>query len=280
MAYNVKLKKHANGELQLCLYSSPLVSKEPNYYEDDVERVIDGYERNPFDNKLSKIVDDLSELDVVRHATEEENERRSFNRTKNKIHDYSRAVQWEYFVTFTFNPEKVDRFDYDECSRLIRQWLHNQRRNAPELQYLIVPEMHKDGAWHFHGLLANVGKMKFKDSGKRTKDKQIIYNMGTWSYGFTTAIEIYNTHGASKYLCKYITKDLCKATKGKYRYFASNNLPTPEITTFLLMPDEDVEEFVQMIADSYGVEVVHKSSPRTNGAYVDVDYYELQEREL
>ncbi len=269
-AYNVRLIEYPNGEIQIRRYSSPLVRKEPNDYEEELD-----FDLNPFTGKKTKEVNGFEDL-IIRHAAQEENETRSYNRTKNKIHEYSRCVNWEKFITFTFNEEKVDRYNFDECSRVVRQWLHNQRRNAPELQYLLVPETHKDGAFHFHGLLANTGNMKFKDSGKRTKDKRVVYNMSTWSYGFTTAVDVYNTHGVSKYIGKYITKELCGLTKSKNRYFVSSNMPKPSFSSFLVSDNDDFNELLDMLCNSFEVEVVHVSQPRIQGAYVDVDYYELQ----
>lgn len=270
-AYNVRIIEYPNGEIQLRRYSSPITHKEP--CETDVDRICDF---NPFDYKTIREVDNLD--DVLK--TQEDNEVRSYNRTKNKIYEYSRCVKWEKFITLTFNEQKVDRYNFDECSRIARQWLHNQRKNAPELQYLLVPELHKDGAFHFHGLLANTGKMKFKDSGKRTKDKRVVYNMSAWSNGFTTAVDVYNTHGVSKYIGKYITKELCGLTKGKNRYYVSSNMPTPKQSVFLVADDNDFSELLEMLVNSFGVEVKHVSQPRTFGAFVDVDYYELQEREV
>lgn len=273
--YNVKVIHYPNGEMQLRHYSTPLVLKESSPYEEEhQEREYENYERNPFDNKLSRIVDDFAELDSIT----KENERRSYNRTKQNIFAYSRCALWEKFVTFTFNGDLVDRYNFDECSKLVRQWLHNQRRNAPDLQYLIVPELHKDGAIHFHGLLAQTENMIFKDSGKRTKDKKIIYNMSKWKYGFTTAIDVYNVHGVSKYIGKYITKELCDITKGKHRYFVSNNLQEPTKETFLVSAEE-FNGFLIMYTDSLGVEIKHISKPRIEHSFVDVDYYELQELE-
>lgn len=275
-AYNVRTIEYPNGEVQVRRYSSPLVRKEPDFYEKwdyDPEK----YEISPFDGQLYRIVDEFKP-DTKRHATPEENAIRSYNRTKQKIYEYSRCVNWEKFITLTFNPEKVDRYDFSECSKKARQWLHNQRRNAPDLQYLLVPEHHKDGAWHFHGLLANTGSMSFVDSGKRTPDGKTVYNMGAWSYGFTTATEVSDTHSISKYIGKYITKDLCNLTKGKQRYFVSSNLPQPTVSSFLVADDDDFNDLLETLANSYGVEVVHVSKPRTHGAFVDVDYYELQER--
>lgn len=271
--YNVKAIQYPNGEIQLRRYSSPLVLREENCYEKDMEFFYEpalDFDANPFTGKKTKEVDDFAMLDKLR----EENARRSYNRTKQSIFSYSRCASWEKFVTMTFNGQFVDRYNYDECSKLLRTWLKNQRRNAPDLQYLFVPEYHKDGAIHFHGLMANTGSIQFVDSGKRTKDKKTIYNISKWKYGFTTAIDVYNTHGVSKYLAKYITKELCDLTSGKHRYFASNNLEQPRAETFLV-DDVEFPEFLDMYINSYGVEVKHISRPRVEHAFLDVDYYEL-----
>ena len=39
----------------------------------------------------------------------------SMKRAKQKIYDLSRANEWEYFVTLTFDPNKVHRYDYTDC---------------------------------------------------------------------------------------------------------------------------------------------------------------------
>lgn len=274
-AYNVKVIQYPNGEVQVRRYSTPLEHKEPNEYEEDI-RI--GYELDPFTFRPLKVVDDFDDLPDSSHATKEENEIRSFNRTKQKIHEYSRCIKWEKFITITFAPEKINRYDYSECSKTVRQWLHNQRRNAPDLQYLLVPELHQDGAIHFHGLLANIGKIKFKDSEKRTKDNRPIYNMSAWANGFTTATDVTNTHSVSKYIGKYITKELCATTSGQQRYFVSQNMPTPDISTFIVDNDDDFNDLLETLNNSLSTETVYVSKPRKKYAFVDVDYYELQER--
>ena len=272
--YNVKAIHYPNGETQLRRYSQPLNLRESNPYEvEQTEREFINFEYNPFDNKLTRKVYNFEDVEKL----EKENAERSFKRTVQQIHTLSRCSLWEYFVTFTFNSQQVDRYNFDETSRLVRQYLRNQRRNAPALRYLVVPEQHKDGAFHFHALISNTGNIEFADSGKKTRDKKIIYNLAKWKYGFTTAIEVYNTHGASKYLAKYISKELCDLTKGKHRYFVSNNLDKP-IADLFLMPDQEFELFLEPYANSLGKEIKHVSKPRNNCGFVDVDYYELQER--
>ena len=82
--------------------------------------------------------------------------------------------------------------------------------------YLIVPEYHKDGAIHFHGLVA--GNLNFVDSGHQDKKGHVIYNMPQWSLGYSTAIELYgNRQCVASYITKYITKDF-KKIFGKFYY--------------------------------------------------------------
>ena len=288
--YNTKLLIYPNGSAQIRKYSKPLkakqykqnienfsyqeeciLSKGGSVWKNKVEYVMNPFDKSivpnvrAFEDKEEKI---SNESDIIH----------SKNRTVNKIHSYSRCVKWEWFLTITFCKEKVNRYDYEECSRLLRSWLHNQRRNAPDLQYLIVPEQHKDGAWHFHGLLANTGKIKFVDSGKKKKGKK-IYNMSKWANGFTEASKVVSFHAVSKYISKYITKSLCEMTKGKQRYFVSQNMPAPKEFTFLF--DDNTEDFIQFastLSDSLGYDVVYVSECKNDNAFVGVDYFELQDR--
>lgn len=307
-----------------CFSGEPFIDKSFSYgritgtFHDGVLRKRDGiteefYTRNPFDGKivLSKGHFNISKKDKSneKRDTSKTNFFHSANRAKNKIFEYGRCCCWEWFVTFTFSKDKVnDRYNYDECSKLIRKWLNNQRRNAPSLFYLIVPEQHKDGAWHFHGLLSNTGKINFSESGRKKRGK-IIYNMSKWSYGFTTATKVTDTNAVSKYIGKYITKDLCEATKGKHRYFVSANMDKPETSTFFIDGVRDLSEeelsvyndiskpedrisflrnifhkeedmnffsFLEKIVDSLGQKIVHVSSSGSEHSFVDVNYFELQ----
>ena len=107
-------------------------------------------------------------------------------------------------------------------------WLHRQRSHSPNLKYLIVPEFHKDGALHFHALLANFNG-RLKDSKKR-QNGRIVYNMTGYRARFTTAVPINHNKGAvSNYIKKYITKDM-PLIHGRKRYWLSQNLTRPTTT--------------------------------------------------
>lgn len=274
MGYNLKIIEYPNGEIQTRYYSTPMISsKESDYYESPHH---DDYLRNPFCVEKVREVEDISDLDR-RELSEEEkeyNRYRNFNRTKQMVFDYARCGNWDWFITLTFSGDKVDRYDFDECSKKARKWLNNQRRYAPNLMYLLVPEQHKDGAWHFHGLLANTGDMKFIDSGKKDKGNP-IYNMVKWQFGFTTATKVQDIHKVAKYIGKYITKSLCDITPGKKRYFPSQNLPLPKVSTMLVESDEDYENVMEMLCSSKGKEIAHVSRTRAESVYTQVVYTEL-----
>lgn len=163
----------------------------------------------------------------------------SLRRAKQSIYDIAALNDWSYFITLTIDKEKADRYNAKALAKPIAKWLQNmvQRRS---LKYLIVPELHKDGAIHFHGLVS--GDLNMIDSGTRrvsghkkplklstlkrqrideTKT-QTVYNISDFKLGFSSAIPIYGEREAlSRYMTKYITKDLSKIF-GNY-YFAGGH---------------------------------------------------------
>lgn len=159
------------------------------------------------------------------------NRARSVRRTKQMIYDYAISNHWEWFITMTFDGAKVDRYDYAEVSGVMSRWLQSQRKNnAPGLKYMLVPEQHEDGAWHFHGLLSNCGKMKFKDLGfidKKSGRQQ--YRIPSFRSGRTNAQVIGDSDKAVNYITKYVTKESDGLLRGKKRYWNSQNLELPEV---------------------------------------------------
>ena len=131
----------------------------------------------------------------------------------------------ELFVTITFDPEKVDRSNYYDVTKRLSFWLKNiKKRYAPDLTYLLVPELHKDKkSFHFHGLFANIGDMTMLKSGLE-KDGNTIYNVNDYKLGFSAATRVKDNSKVCSYISKYITKELCTVTEGKKRYWASRNL--------------------------------------------------------
>lgn len=264
IGYNVKIQEFYNGEVKFSIYPEGInyvPDEYKSYFENErIERKLqesqEGYIFNPFTEKIEKLEEfESAEIELQRKA---HSERVSLTRSKNKIHDLARSETWEYFVTLTYDNDKVDRYDYNECLKKCRVWLNNQRRSySHDLAYIFVPEKHKDGAYHFHGLIANVGNMKFVDSGRvaigknavtrtdKNKSYPTIYNLGGWRFGWSTATKVKDSFKATNYITKYVTKDICADLKGKHRYIASKNLHEP-IELELLLSPYDCDRYVQM----------------------------------
>lgn len=159
----------------------------------------------------------------------------SLMRTKTRLTDYTLANDFDLFATFTFNPELVDSFNYDEAKSKMSKWLNNARRYSPDMKYLIVAELHKSGRIHFHALMKDyLGTL---EDTKRTKNGRKIYNISNWGYGWSTGIKIDNIHKVSTYIQKYVTKDMLKVGNKK-RYWASRNLIKPVVDYNVNMVEE------------------------------------------
>lgn len=196
----------------------------------------------PFTGEAVRVVDDFEQL-------AEESARSSRNRTINRLYYLARSNYWDWFVTLTFNPEKVARYNFDSCVKKLSKWLNNCKLKCPDMCYLVVPELHLDGAWHFHGLFYNCDDLGFIDSGKFDKKGNRIYNIGLYKFGWTTATRVTDLEKVSKYICKYVTKEMCSHSKGRKRYWASRNLCEAEVEEFIVTKSER-QELLEELADS------------------------------
>lgn len=156
----------------------------------------------------------------------------SLKRTKTLVKDYVACNDFEYFCTFTFNPKLVDSFSYSACYSKISVWIHHQRERSRlagrEFKYLVIPEKHKSGRWHFHALISGyTGSLR--PSGVYTRAFNPVYNITSFRSGFTTAVRISSKEGVANYVAKYITKDFIKKFNQR-RFFASRNLLRPTKT--------------------------------------------------
>lgn len=267
--YNMRRYIYANSE-QIRFYRKPVIREEKNeeeksWYYNDWHKLPDD-----FDWKTLKAISDQNmellknkKIEIVEEVVEEKendeeelvNERSkkvASNRAKNKVYELARANSWDWFLTFTFDREKVDSSNYDVTLKKIRKWLNHQRdRYAPELKYIIIPELHADKVhYHFHGLLADCGSMVFTDSGHKKLGKP-IYNLTGFKFGFTTATKVEDTGRVASYIVKYMTKELNDSLYNRHRYLASRNLKKPEIVEYNLTPDQWVD-MVACISDDIG----------------------------
>ena len=180
----------------------------------------------------------LEDLEWAKLMKHERSVRESSKRSKQMIYQLARANMWEYFITLTFDRTVVDSSDYSVVTKYIGQLFHNFRTFAPDLKYLLVPELHSDHIhYHIHGLISNIGSLKFVNSGHKDLTGNIIYNISNYHGGFSTATAVKDVHKVSSYISKYITKSLTESLLGKRRYWASKNLDKPIVKQYNMETD-------------------------------------------
>lgn len=227
MSYNFKVWNYGNGLKQVRMYNMTVKTDFEREKKDDEE-----LEFNPFTQQYEK---------VERFVDTERSQTVSNYRAKQKIYELARSNEWEYFLTLTF---AKDRYNFEVLTKRLSVWISNIKRDyAPDMKYIFVPELHKDGALHFHGIVSDIGSLPLVDSGHKDKDGKIIYNIDCYKMGFTTATKVTDSGRVASYLTKYITKDLMSYSKGKKKYWASRNLKKPNICEYHI-ESELIEQFL------------------------------------
>lgn len=171
---------------------------------------------------------------------------KSIARTKTTISDYILCNDFDHFATFTFDQKKIgskNRYSFLYCANKLSEWLrteqqHHKRKYSTGFRYLIVPEQHKDGAWHFHAIIGGyLGPtpdfLSKKNSYLLTRErKQSSLRtrkfIQRYALGRNEIQPIKDKNRLSNYIKKYITKSLI-SLPGKKRYWCSRNLQKPRI---------------------------------------------------
>lgn len=261
---NVKFFHYATG-VQMRVYSKPLILNADNSNDIYDDCFFDDSSSNDFECDLRND-EELADFKAHKSLLS------SRSRTMQAIYSIARANMWDYFLTLTFDPAKIDSTNYDVVVKAVSVWLSNLRRIAPDFKYILVPELHADGKkWHIHGLLADIGDLKKRlvDSGKVKNDCK-IYNMDIWKYGFSTVSEIKDSGKASSYISKYITKEMLVHLKFRKHYWASRNcLKMNDVMSINYMLPEEIEEYLKLHDVKYCKTVCQPDG------FNKVSYYEL-----
>lgn len=166
----------------------------------------------------------------------------NISRTKQKIFELAFCNPWELFGTFTLDPSKFDRTDLKGFNKKFSQYLRNLgKKYNSQIKYLLIPELHKDNqCWHMHGFLYGlpyelldqfrIGDTMGKQIAVQVKKGATIYNWLGYQnkFGFCSLEPIKSQEAVSKYITKYITKDLLQSVTelNSHSYYASQGLKT------------------------------------------------------
>ena len=167
----------------------------------------------------------------------------SLSRTKSRVTELVLCNPWEYFVTLTLDSKKYNRYDLRCFKKHLSKFLNNLRfRYGWDIKYLLIPEPHKDGAWHMHGLFMGIPKSELTPFSLHDHlPMRVLRMLGegrqimNWTryadnFGYVTCEPIRNLEATAKYITKYITKDLVSSQVGlnKNLYLCSQGLNRAE----------------------------------------------------
>ena len=150
-------------------------------------------------------------------------------RARSKIFEYAICNEFEYFVTLTLNRDYLDRYDLKEYIKKLGQFIRDYRKKyKANVQYLLIPEKHIDGAWHMHGLLKGIPKEQLKINKHGYKDWEAYSKR----FGYISIDDIRNQIAVSKYITKYISKSINNGggvtEKESKLYYCSRGLKRPK----------------------------------------------------
>lgn len=253
--YNRRTTDYGNGRIEVVTYHCPR-----------------------FRNTGSRIIPDNREDETTDQA-QEERTRQQMYAIRRKIKGYALSNDFHWFVTLTFDPKKIDSFHYETAKDTLLKWCRKMRDECREknksFDYLMIPELHKSGAVHFHGLLGDIPAKFEKAVNPKTgmplirHDRQ-VYNLTKWKSGFSDCEEIESPERAASYITKYVTSALLtdKQMYQKKRYFNSQGLAKPDVS--YSMNDNDNAD-LNRFTPNFGV--VETDENGTN--YLEVGIYNL-----
>lgn len=183
----------------------------------------------------------LSRLCTLDDVRKSENARfsQSISRTKSRVFELAACNEFQHFCTFTQDEKLRDRFDLSEFRKDFAQLVRNiNRGRETKIKYLLIPEKHKNGAWHMHGLLSglqpdDLRPFELTENIPERLKKMIrggtaVYDWTRYrrAFGYFTCTEIESREACAKYVTKYISKDLQKTVRegGEHLFFASQGL--------------------------------------------------------
>lgn len=213
-AYNRRTTDYGNGRMEIVAYRRPRI----RHTGTRLIRFPSGQKPDPTDEE------------------QEERTKKQLHDIRRRIKGYALANEFRWFVTLTYNPEKVNSHDYGTAKTVLLKWCRRIRDRYGRFDYLLVPELHKSGAVHFHGLLGDIPAdfteaVNPKNGSPLVRHGRQVYNLTDWDCGYSDCEPIDDPERAASYITKYITSALLtdKDMYHKKRYFNSQGLIKPPI---------------------------------------------------
>lgn len=290
MEHNLKIIEFSDGTIQFKAYDGVIRNKKKSK-KLSAECSAEHKEPIIIEATLEELIEKAKQTELELERKKEYSLRSSVSRTRSKIEQLARNGDFTHFVTLTYDPKKLNRYDYDECIKTFYVWLQNIKRNAPDIQALFVPEFHTKNAQideqgnetyaiHFHGL---IGHIKGLELIFKTRRKGLnVYSLSDWHFGISDVTAIKDKEALCKYIRKYVTKQsisIARTHKSRHRYFKTG-LSLPKETKLLLDSSKQKEallnEYIKRYAERNDLEIASAMEEYSDYGYIPVKYYELK----
>lgn len=201
-----------------------------------------------------------------------ENTANSLRQSTDAFWGYALSNKWDYFITLTTDKRKVNRFDDEEVKALWRACRQRLQRFDPNVKILLLPERHKNGALHFHGLVAMEkqftlrlhtidGKQQYSATGAP------LFEFPFWDFGIASCAIISSAEYVFKgeqlaeatdengnvrttsqrrvvaYLSKYMGKEFGQLGYSKKHFYRTRNVVAKQKTVANISAQELLEQF-------------------------------------
>lgn len=216
----------------------------------------------------------------------------NISRAKQKIIEYALCNSWAYFCTLTLNKDLCNRYDLRKYVKKLSQYIKDLRKKGYDIRYLLIPEKHKDGAWHLHGFFnyaitpllkqLQIGDKMTKSIAKKVKQNFLVYEWTGYNkkFGFSDFELIKDSKKCAFYVTKYITKDLSNSVTelNAKLYYCSKGLRTAQVIMRgrLLEPLKSVDFENEYVKVKYyksleELPAIQTCIKKVNFVYVDSD---------
>lgn len=185
-------------------------------------------------------VEDDSDKRSTRGSVNTEKLDESIFRARSKIFELAFCNDWDWFFTGTLNAELYDRSKLDKWHKDLTQWIRDyNKKHHLSMKFLFIPELHADGvSWHMHGFLSGlpqehlvrfqIGDKMSKSLAEKVRRGDAVYNWLPYmrKFGFCDLEPIRNPEAISKYISKYINKNLATSVTelNAHMYYHSRGL--------------------------------------------------------
>ena len=207
-------------------------------------------------------------------------------RARTTVFQYAMCNPWDWFATITLDQTKYDRYDLEKFRKDIAQFIRDMRKKyGSHLIYLIIPEQHKDGAWHMHGLFGGIPESaitEFNAGKSKTLQKLKRLRYKNWpdyanKFGFVSMGKVKDAVSVAFYVTKYITKDMQNSVteSGKHLFYSSQKLNKAENVAVYYSDEPYLDNYCTFNTEfcSLGMVYVDESDRQGRNVVSDASFY-------